>query len=38
MDKFVLLVSCQLGSGNRYLEITEGDWDGKTPWYTGSCK
>jgi hypothetical protein len=28
----------QLGSGAEYLEQTETEWDGKTPWFTGSCK
>ena len=27
-----------LGSGADYLELTETEWDGKTPWFTGSCE
>ena len=28
----------QGGAGTDYLKLTEGEWDGKTPWFTGSCK
>ena len=27
-----------LGSGAEYLELTEREWDGKSPWFTGSRK
>jgi len=26
----------QGGAGTDYLKLTEGEWDGKTPWFTGS--
>jgi hypothetical protein len=27
-----------LGSGAEYLQLTETEWDGKSPWFTGSRK
>jgi len=27
-----------VGSGAEYLQLTETEWDGKSPWFTGSRK
>jgi hypothetical protein len=27
-----------MGSGAEYLQLTETEWDGKSPWFTGSRK